>query len=90
MHILENGVDTSVTIPKKQNDKYNALLSFYKEIVTRIPTTMNDIQTIYREELLLEENRKVVLSDGTMEDWNALFDIDPYALLLQMTADDMA
>jgi hypothetical protein len=38
----------------------------------------------------LEENIQVVLSDGTMEDWNALFEIDPYALLLQMTAVDMA
>jgi hypothetical protein len=65
-------------------------LSFYKEVVTRIPTTIDDIRTIYREELLLEENIQVVLSDGTMEDWNALFEIDPYALLLQMTAVDMA
>jgi hypothetical protein len=90
MNILQNGIETPVTIPKKQNDKYNALLSFYKEIVTRIPTTIDDIRIIYREELLLEENMQVVLSDGTMEDWNALFEIDPYALLLQMTADDMA
>jgi len=90
MNILQNGIETPVSIPKKQNDKYNALLSFYKEIVTRIPTTIGDIRIIYREELLLEENMKVVLSDGTMEDWNALFEIDPYSLLLQMTADDMA
>jgi hypothetical protein len=90
MNILQNGIETPVSIPKKQNDKYNALLSFYKEIVSRIPTTVDDIRIIYREELLLEENMKVVLSDGTMEDWNALFEIDPYALLLQMTADDMA
>jgi hypothetical protein len=90
LHGLEFGFENPVQMPKLQFDKYNVLLSFYKEILKKIPSTVEDLRTTYYEELLSEENKNIVLSEGTLEDWYTLCSMDPYELVLKMTAQDMA
>lgn len=77
----------TVSIPKKQLERYTILLNFYKMIINNIPTLHKEFKKEYVTEL--QANKNIILTDGTEADYQYLITMDPVSLLLQMQADDM-
>lgn len=86
INFLKEGFHT-VSIPKKQLERYNILLNFYKMIINNIPTLHKEFKKEYVTEL--QANKNIILTDGTEADYQYLITMDPVSLLLQMQADDM-
>lgn len=85
LEILNKGVH-DVCIPKLQLERYDVLLTFYKEILN-IPTIPETLKKEYTSELTA--NKDLILSDGTNMDYKHLLGMDPALLLAQMKKKDM-
>jgi len=83
---LKDGLST-VSIPRKQIERYTILLNFYQAIINDLPTLQKELKNEYVSEL--NANKLLILADGTEADYQYLLTIEPVSLLRQMQAEDM-
>jgi hypothetical protein len=83
LQILDKGIQ-KIKIPKKQIDKYEVLLGFYKEILG-----IDDLPELLYDEYvnIIDENRKSIKKDGGVVENLLIF--DPVDVIIDMKPTDM-
>lgn len=79
--------DTTFQIPMKQIDKYDRLLSFYKQIFVDLPELSANLRVEYQGELT--ETNSPYMPKHNAEMTSLLLTYDPVDLLMSMTASEL-